>query len=287
MATPYPLVRTKDPTLAVGGALVYNVRGILACSPGDVDFNNTVYDAPCAGTGGGAAAEVQFCLPIAGRIYNLYVYIAANTLDGNCVITFRVNGAASALALTIGAGVTGVQSETATIVTTAAYDDVGFEIDTTAATVGTISINSISCIFESTADGATDTKSYSCLVNSQVTATSRPAGVTQYSIPFGRWLPISQGTERFLVLPFACTAEQLFVQVEPNSLDGNAVITVRREGANTAITLTIAAGDTGFFSDEVNTQAFAEGERIGFQLDTTAAGSGNIVIHSVSCVVED
>jgi len=65
-------------------------------------------------------------------------------------------------------------------------------------------------------------------------------------------------------IPFACTAQNLFVRTGgTQGAGGSLVFTVRKNGADTALTLTVAAGATlGMYSDITNTVSFAAGDRI-------------------------
>ena len=45
-----------------------------------------------------------------------------------------------------------------------------------------------------------------------------------------------------------CRVKKLSLRILSNTLDGSTVITLRKEGADTAITFTITAGSTGLFS---------------------------------------
>lgn len=102
---------------------------------GSVGFNTTGYLGPGAddvlfGEAGGRAL-----MPRAGVLRSLRVFLDANTLNGNAVVTVRVNGVDTALQVTLPAGVTEGQ-DLDDQVAVAAADRVTVEIDTTAAGVG-------------------------------------------------------------------------------------------------------------------------------------------------------
>ena len=65
-----------------------------------------------------------------------------------------------------------------------------------------------------------------------------------------------------VVVPFACTAKNLYAFADTNGHNGTNVLTVMKNGVATAITVTIAAGSTAVVSDTVNTVSFAAGDKI-------------------------
>ena len=79
----------------------------------------------------------------------------------------------------------------------------------------------------------------------------------------------------------AGTLKRLYVRVTSNDTAGATTITVRKNLADTAITLSIAAATTGIFSDTTHTAAVVAGDLICVLL-SVAAGAGTITIKQIS-----
>jgi hypothetical protein len=100
-------------------------------------------------------------------------------------------------------------------------------------------------------------------------------GITAYAAPGGG---ISfTGTEAYREAIFreSGTISNFFVRVSSNSYSGgDAVVTLRKNGADTAITVTITAGVSGIFEDTSNTVTVADGDTISVKGVATAPASG-------------
>lgn len=76
------------------------------------------------------------------------------------------------------------------------------------------------------------------------------------------------------VCPVAGTARSLYVKAGTNTLNGATVFTVRKNGVDQALTVTVTAGSTAIFSDTTNTFSVAAGDQLEIKADGTASGSG-------------
>jgi len=83
-------------------------------------------------------------------------------------------------------------------------------------------------------------------------------------------------------VPEAAVAVSLFIQVLSNTLSGASTVTLRRNGAGTAITLTIPGGATGVFSDVAHSVAFAAGDLASVQVVAGADGPNSLTIGGVT-----
>ncbi len=105
-------------------------------------------------------------------------------------------------------------------------------------------------------------------------------GATVYAVPFFGGSFNATETNRQLTIKSAGVAQKLYVRTNSaQSGLGSLVVTVRKNAANTAITLTIAAGAAaGTFTDLSNTVSFAAGDLISFKIvNNAAATSANIM----------
>lgn len=75
-------------------------------------------------------------------------------------------------------------------------------------------------------------------------------------------------------MPRAGKINGLSLRVFTNTLNGVTVVTLRVNGAPTALTFNVGAGVTGFFTLATQEVAVAEGDLISVDIDASAAGSG-------------
>lgn len=105
-------------------------------------------------------------------------------------------------------------------------------------------------------------------------------GATVYGVPFFGGTFNATETNRQLTLKSAGVVQKLYVRTNSaQSGLGSLVITVRKNGANTGVTVTIAAGAAaGTFTDVANTESFAAGDLISFKVvNNAAATSANVM----------
>ena len=102
---------------------------------------------------------------------------------------------------------------------------------------------------------------------------------------FHSWKSSSSTTEdnALLLVPKGGTVKNLYVLVTANTLNGNFVVTLRKNGVDTALATTLASGATTG-NDTVNTFTVVAGDRISARGVTTAASSGSAT--NVNIVME-
>ncbi len=116
--------------------------------------------------------------------------------------------------------------------------------------------------------------------------TSIAGTTTEYAAPF---LIDTDATEalRQVVMPRAATLRNLRVLVagtQPS--DGTLVLTVRKNGVDTALTVTVPAGGTaGQYADTVNAATFAQGDVVSISV-TNNASSGSCVVKSIVLIAD-
>lgn len=77
------------------------------------------------------------------------------------------------------------------------------------------------------------------------------------------------------------TFNRLSFRVTLNTLNNDAFITLRKNGANTSLAKTVSSTATGVFSTTINVSSAAD-DLISLQINTTSCASGAITIHSPS-----
>lgn len=113
------------------------------------------------------------------------------------------------------------------------------------------------------------------------------SGATEYLPMWGGGNTVSTTeANREVVIAKACTLGNLYIRTQDaQSGTGALVLTIRKNAADTAVTVTISAGAAaGTFSDTSNTVAVAAGDRVAMKLANAAsAGSAFINGWSLTC----
>jgi len=88
-----------------------------------------------------------------------------------------------------------------------------------------------------------------------------------------------------IIIPSAATISKLYIKPQTNTLNGNMVVTVRKNAADTALTCTVTSSSTSTFSDTTHSFTVSAGDILTFKLDTTAANSGSSYINTVAVLI--
>ena len=148
---------------------------------------------------------------------------------------------------------------------TSAYMAGVYGVTPTGGTNQTVTVNSATGQLGSTAGAPGSSPS---IVGFNTTAD--PTNVTRF-YPLFATGSTSLGGNAYTSMPFAGTLSNLYANVGTNSIGANFNIVVYKNGAPTALLVTIPASTTGVFSDTVDTVTFIAGDTIQFQ--TTVTGS--------------
>lgn len=100
-------------------------------------------------------------------------------------------------------------------------------------------------------------------------------GNAQHYIKFFQGGPAASQANAEYPVP-AGGAQDLICEVSVNTCNEDVVVTIQKNGSDTAITVTIPAGETGTFEDETDTATFDDGDTITLLVDSSAASSGSI-----------
>jgi hypothetical protein len=123
---------------------------------------------------------------------------------------------------------------------------------------------------------ATASSNPRCIINTMPIAATASSS-TLYWLPASVIAANANENARTYYLNNACTLGRLIVSTAtPQSSSGSAVVTIRHNGASTAIKVTIAAGSAaGRFTDYVNTEVCSAGDGISIQVVNNATGNSN------------
>lgn len=121
------------------------------------------------------------------------------------------------------------------------------------------------------------------LIVSSNTGSGYQYGTTNY-IGFGAESTTEQSTtesEAQIRSP-AGTAKKLRARAWGNALNGSTTITLRKNGVDTALTVTIAAGSTVWVTDDTHTVSVAEDDLLDWKV-VTGGSSGNFLVGAIEC----
>lgn len=82
----------------------------------------------------------------------------------------------------------------------------------------------------------------------------------------------------------AGTIRALYAKAQTNTVNGNIVVTLRQNGAGTALTTTITSSSTAVFNDTTHSVNFVAGDLLDWQL-AIAGSSGSVTTVLLACLV--
>lgn len=227
-------------------------------------------------TAASSEARVQITYRTAGVLSNLYVNCRTNSLNGTTTVRVRKNGGDGNQVVSITSSSTGTFEDTTNTDTIAAGDEINYSI-VTAGSSGSVSPNCIQTWLEPSIGGA---------VNRNSTLAGGGAGLTFSSAT--EYLPLvgNNGTvtveaETQFKSGVAGVIKNLFAYISGNSRGTTSTYTLRKNGGNGNLTVSITAGATGIFEDTSNTDTVAVGDNLNVAL-TQGSGGGTLTSHLVS-----
>lgn len=227
-------------------------------------------------------ANRQVVVRTAGRISSLLMNLPNNTLNGDCVVTLRKNGQATALTYTIIAGATGTFVTPADKYVDVVAGDLLCYETANAGNSGAASWGQISTIFEVASASAPKTCAVR-LVCSGVGGSITPASTTRYTEIAGDVdLSGTVETDKNIRIYTDGTMKNLGVYVSANTRSTDTVVTLKinTPGAGT-LTVTIPGGGTGWFEDTTHSDAITNGDNLNYQV-VTGTGTGTITIETMA-----
>jgi hypothetical protein len=265
-----------------GGSLTYRIIGIefdpdtagnsitkLLVGGTDLTLSTdsvTRYYVPNA-LGAGAAtteADVKWRVPIACTMSDLWVFLTSNGRTTNTTFRSRKNGADGAQSVVYASGESGAKEDTTNSDSLAAGDDFNFSFSTLTGG-GSIVLTQISTTCISTAG------QFPMLAGNSL-GTGFGVGATNYT-GSGRLFSALDVQSR-LYPRFDFTAKNLGVYVLTNTLDVTGTVTVRDNVADTTITVSYTAAETGLKQDTTNSATITGGsDEINYQV-SIPAGTG-------------
>lgn len=238
-------------------------------------FGSTAY-GPLSGAFPSAATEADVATRIRATsvtLKNLFVRVTLNSLDGSTTVQTRKNAANGNLAVTVGAGATGVFEDLTNSDSLADGDDANYQV-VTGGTAGTITI----LVFSVTFDAA--------VMRSVMSASSSGTFTADQFLPLngrhdgGSTEAIEQYTFRY-----SATLRRLMGRVSANASTMATVMRFRKNGANGSMAVSVGAGATGDFEeDNATTDSVVAGDEGNFMVD--AAEGADITVPKMQLWVD-
>jgi len=227
-------------------------------------------------------ANATFDYNTAGTLHNLQVYISANDISDIFSVTYAVrkNGA-NVITMLVPGMETGSFENYTTDASIAANDDCNFSISVPAATYGTSLTHTFIAI-----DFVTTNKKFHVILGSdggwsQAFATSR------WNMVSGDAVNTTAEAGRVeMDTNIQATASNLYARVSANTVNNTSSVTLRKNAANSALTISVASTTTGSFEDAVNTVALVATDEINYQFTTTGT-AGNITWKITGMMLEN
>jgi hypothetical protein len=242
---------------------------------------STVYYIGLAGDIGVTTviANAEVTMGPAGVLKNLQAYVSVNGRTSTTTIGSGVNGAAGNQSLSIPASSTGLFEDNTNTDSIASGDKVCTYISTGAGT-GSFGIRRINSVY-TVNNGKTIT-----MIAHTLLGYSKNSGQNSHA-PLGGCIPPSIAVEAEVQCNtnFAFRATKLRIRVSTNTFTGSSTATLRKNGADTALSITVPSATTGIFSDTTNTVDFSGTDLVNYRWTGGTTGSGIVRYYQVD--IED
>lgn len=210
----------------------------------------------------------------AGKYRNCGVHVRTNTSANASTWRSRKNGANGLISISIGAGTTGDVTDTANSDSVSPGDDFCYSHTTGASTVN-IEITWAIIDFASTAQDSIHSSSYDggITINTAVTDYWALAGDLN--------TPLSTESDSQILVNSAYTFSELTINVQSNGITNASTLTLRANGADTSLAVSIGNQQTGVVSDSINTDNYtaASTDQMNYKLVTAAQGTSMNISH--------
>lgn len=181
---------------------------------------------------------------------NFYAYVSSNA-SSSIVFTTRKNGAAGNQTVSFGATQTGGKEDITNTDSLVASDDFNSSIDGTGAS---------SVTFTTTSTNNKNTSNQFIELGGTSAGVSVNFNVTTYFSVSGVLEPLTTEAKRQIYPRFDFTAKELISYVSVNTIATSATtVTLRDNGADSSVTVSYAAAETGLKNDTSNTATISSG----------------------------
>ncbi len=228
----------------------------------------------------GLEADVQLRMRAAFTLKNFYQNIVSNASGLQQTFRVRKNGANGNQVIVLAAGATTPFEDTSNTDSVVNDDLVNFWVESGGGTGDVIAFGTMGSVEIESVNNQT----FTC---ASPATTPLTAGTTAYGSLSGDSIRDAFTTESHYrqqcLAAFDLSKLQVYVQ-SPNAVSNTSTITVRKDGADTALAVSIASSLTGWFEDASNTVSFASGEAVNLKA-VIGAGGTTLPVMSVSTLM--
>ena len=217
-------------------------------------------------------STAQTQIPKAGVIKNLAIVILSNARTTDSTARIRLNGANSSITTTITALGTGTFEDTSNSENVIAGDLVNFSVTTGAGAAETLSVQTISIDYISTA-------AQGMLSVGLAQALTQAANVINYIQVGGNLVAGTTESEKRLKTRETFAFSGLTISVTANAVTADSTLRLRKNGADANMLITIPLSTSGFFVDNTNSDILDATDDVNFSLSTGATGTSMVVRH--------
>ena len=240
------------------------------------NVNTTIY-GPVNGITPGAGGSPQettennseFTMKTGGTLRNGSWYVTSNARTVTTTSKIRVAGADGNVSIAVTAGSTGLFQDTSNTDTVVSGNTINWSVTSSPA-----ESQNLSGAFAAIEFISTDSTWESICGPNSVGGTSQSAANTSYGAISGvSNLFTTTEADRNTKIPFNLTASNLSIYIVTNGGTTNGSLTLRKNTADTTLTLVITALTTGLFVDDTNTVSVSNGDSICLKLVTGATAA--------------
>lgn len=214
----------------------------------------------------------------AGTAKNAAIYVSANARTTDTTFTLRKNRVDTAIVLTVGSGVTGMIEDTSNSVAYAVDDELNWEI-TSGTGTETLTFQTLAIEYETTTNtGFISAGSTGASADNPVNA-----AVTTYAAIGGSHMFDTTEDNQKQKARGAFTLKNLVIRPGANTVTADSTFTLRKNGADTSLVVTIPASATGFHFDTTHTETVTADDELSLKLITGATGTSMTISHFSIC----
>lgn len=238
-----------------------------------------IFSEPNAPNSNATELNAKLNMRVAGTLEKCRVYVSANADTGGATVKSRVNGANGNISVVITASTTGEFLDVSNTDSISVDNDLNFTGSTTV--TGDVTVESIQVAFTPTVDG-------SFILNNGNPNGNNPGANTTIYIPPGTTGAGGVATESdaLVTLSSAYTVSELQAYILTNTGGSAGTIDLRLDTgggpASTALTMSITAATTGWFSDVTNSVSVASGNTVDYRV--VGPTSGDFTFTTISAV---
>ena len=228
----------------------------------------------------GSETRQQLKVRAPGVYSRMQAYIRVNSATQAITIKFRKNGADGNQTVSITASTTG-HFEDASNTDTVADGDLINARATSPSGSGSATFTMFGICFEASVDA------YDIVATNNSDRTRNNSTATEYGHIAGSGvLRATEATcEHKLPVPFDASHFRVYVHNAPSS--GNSTFTLRKNGADTALTVTTITGTTGWYEDTSNVVSFAVDDLICYKVSASVAATVVWYAVAIKCSLND